>query len=153
MKSDSAKTNTAAVPNANGIPCYRHDIEDLLLSMERGEAVLPESYIYPQECKAAEFWCHIHRANAIPFFVPGDRVAVKKRNDWMLYLPSGTVCCLVMSDGIVLRRVRKVPGDDQHLEAFFVNDLENKNGEKVPIELIKSVYEILYLFRDIKPFV
>ena len=153
MKSDSAKTNTAAVPNANGIPCYRHDIEDLLLSMERGEAVLPESYIYPQECKAAEFWCHIHRANAIPFFVPGDRVAVKKRNDWKLYLPSGTVCCLVMSDGIVLRRVRKVPGDDQHLEAFFVNDLENKNGEKVPIELVKSVYEILYLFRDIKPFV
>ena len=153
MKPESSKTNDATASNANGVPCYRYDIEDLLLAMERGEAVLPESYIYPQECKAAEFWCHIHRANAVPFFVPGDRVAVKKRNDWKLYLPSGTVCCLVMSDGIVLRRVGKVPGDDQHLEAFFVNDLENKNGEKVPIELIKSVYEILYLFRDIKPFV
>lgn len=153
MKSDSAKPASVNVPNGNGIPCYRHDIEDLLLSMERGETVLPESYIYPQQCKAAEFWCHIHRSNAIPFFVPGDRVAVKKLNDWRRFLPNGTVCCLVMSDGIVLRRVRKVPGDDQNLEAFFVNDLEYRNGEKVPMELIKSVYEILYLFRDIKPFV
>jgi hypothetical protein len=58
-----------------------------------------------------------------------------------------------MSDGIVLRRVRKIPGDDLNLEAFFVNDVEYEHGEKVPVELIKSVYEILFLFRDIKPFV
>lgn len=153
MKSDSAKASTANVPNKNGIPCYRHDIEDLLLSMERGETVLPEAYIYPQDCKAAEFWCYIHRSNAQPFFVPGDRVAVKKRNDWKLYLPSGTVCCLVMTDGIVLRRVRRIAGDDQNLEAFFVNDTEYKSGERIPMELIRSVYEILYLFRDLKPFV
>ena len=153
MKSDSAKSGVTSVSNANGIPCYRHDIEDLLLSMESGEALLPESYIYPQDCKAAEFWCYIHRPNAAPFFVPGDRIAVKKRNDWKQYLPNGTVCCLVMSDGIILRRVRKVSGDDQNLEAFFVNDREYQNGEKVPVDLIKSVYEILYLFRDIKPFV
>jgi hypothetical protein len=52
-----------------------------------------------------------------------------------------------------LRRVRKIPGDDLNLEAFFVNDAEYEHGEKVPVELIKSVYEILFLFRDIKPFV
>ena len=72
--------------------------------------------------------------------------------DWKQEMQS-CFCLLMSLVGIVLRRVRKIPGDDQHLEAFFVNDLENKNGEKVPIELIKSVYEILYLFRDIKPFV
>ena len=153
MKSDSVKTGVANVPEGNGVPCYRYDIEDLLLSLERGEAVLPESYIFPQECKAAEFWCYIHRSKAKPFFVPGDRVAVKKLNDWKRYLPNGTVCCLVMSDGIVLRRVRKIPGDDLNLEAFFVNDAEYEHCEKVPVELIKSVYEILFLFRDIKPFV
>lgn len=93
-----------------------------------------------------DFWCFNNDQSLTPIIMPGDRIALKKLENWRNSLPGGYICVVVTKEYKVLRKVAVEQSDEQ-----FITFIQMEGGQpkesKVDKDSILQLYKVVGYFR------
>lgn len=150
MKSKVGATDDKSVAVVGGVPAYKEDFERVARARETGEILESDYVISLPYFNEADFWCFAGTVELTPTIRLGDCLAMKRLNTWREYLPADIICGVVMKEHVMIRRLRNIADDKEHVLLLPVDDLNTTDGETVPKELIVDLYQVVGSIRNYK---
>ncbi len=150
MKTKVGATDDKAVAAVGGVPSYRDDFEQVVRAKEAGQMLEPSYYISLPYFMDADFWCFASTSELAPTIRLGDCLAMKHLTAWREYFPNDIICGVVMKEHTMIRRLRNVAGDKEHVMLLPVDDLSAVDGETVAKNLIVDLYQVVGSIRNYK---
>ena len=150
MKTKVGATDEKSVAAVGGVLAYKDDFERVARAREAGEVLEPDYTISLPYFNDADFWCFAGTTELAPTIRLGDCLAMKQLTTWREYFPADIICGVVMKEHTVIRRLRNIAGDKEHVMLLPVGDLNATDGETVPKGLIVELYQVVGSIRNYK---
>ena len=150
MKTKVGATDEKSVAAMGGVLAYKEDFERVARARETGEVLEPDYTISLPYFNDADFWCFAGTTEMAPTIRLGDCLAMKQLTTWREYFPNDIICGVVMKEHTVIRRLRNITGDKEHVMMLPVGDMNAVDGETVPKELIVDLYQVVGSIRNYK---
>ena len=150
MKTKVGATDEKSVAAVGGVLAYKDDFERVARAREAGEVLEPDYTISLPYFNDADFWCFAGTTELAPTIRLGDCLAMKQLTTWREYFPNDIICGVVMKEHTVIRRLRNITGDKEHVMMLPVDDLNSTDGETVPKDLIVDLYQVVGSIRNYK---
>ncbi|MBO5631434.1 MAG: hypothetical protein J5965_20395 [Aeriscardovia sp.] len=150
MKTKVGATDDKTVAAVGGVLAYRDDFDRVVRAKETGEVLEPDYTISLPYFNDADFWCFAGTTELAPTIWLGDCLAMKRLSTWREYLPKDTICGVVMKEHTMIRRLRSVEGDKEHVLLLPVGDMNATDGETVAKDLIVDLYQVVGSIRNYK---
>ena len=150
MKNKIGAADEKSVAAVGGVPAYKEDFERVARAREKGEVLDPDYTISLPYFNDADFWCFAGTTELLPNIRLGDCLAMKRLTAWKDYFPSDIICGVVMKDFAMIRRLRSISGDKEHVMLLPVGDLGTAEGETVPKDIIVELYQVVGSIRNYK---
>ena len=150
MKTKVGAADNKSVAAVGGVPAYKEDFERVARAREAGEVLESDYTISLPYFNDADFWCFAGTTELLPTIRLGDCLAMKRLVTWREYFPADIICGVVMKEHTVIRRLRNIAGDKEHVMLLPVDDLNATDGETVPKGLIVELYQVVGSIRNYK---
>lgn len=138
LKAD--RTEVKEYSTAAGVPYYAVDFLagfDLVLNVQTSR---PDGYISFPHIRGAQYWVDISGKSMSPLIDPGDVIALKKVEDWMVNILYGEVYALVTDQYRTVKRIRK---SDQEGWIRLVPENPDYDPQDIPASSVISVFQVL----------
>lgn len=150
MKTKVGATDEKSVATVGGVLAYKDDFERVARAREAGEVLEPDYTISLPYFNDADFWCFAGTTELAPTIRLGDCLAMKQLTTWREYFPNDIICGVVMKEHTVIRRLRNITGDKEHVMMLPVGDMNAVDGETVPKEIVVNLYQVVGSIRNYK---
>ena len=150
MKTKVGATDEKSVAAVGGVLAYKDDFERVARAREAGEVLEPDYTISLPYFNDADFWCFAGTTELAPTIRLGDCLAMKQLTTWREYFPNDIICGVVMKEHTVIRRLRNITGDKEHVMMLPVGDMNAVDGETVPKDIVVNLYQIVGSIRNYK---
>ena len=150
MKTKVGATDEKSVAAVGGVLAYKDDFERVARAREAGEVLEPDYTISLPYFNDADFWCFAGTTELAPTIRLGDCLAMKQLTTWREYFPNDIICGVVMKEHTVIRRLRNITGDKEHVMMLPVGDMNAVDGETVPKEIVVNLYQVVGSIRNYK---
>lgn len=150
MKTKVGATDEKSVAAVGGVQAYKDDFERVARAREAGEVLEPDYTISLPYFNDADFWCFAGTTELAPTIRLGDCLAMKQLTTWREYFPNDIICGVVMKEHTVIRRLRNITGDKEHVMMLPVGDMNAVDGETVPKDIVVNLYQVVGSIRNYK---
>lgn len=150
MKTKVGATDEKSVAAVGGVLAYKDDFERVARAREAGEVLEPDYTISLPYFNDADFWCFAGTTELAPTIRLGDCLAMKQLTTWREYFPNDIICGVVMKEHTVIRRLRNITGDKEHVMMLPVGDMNAVDGETVPKDIVVNLYQVVGSIRNYK---
>ena len=150
MKTKVGATDEKSVVAVGGVLAYKDDFERVARAREAGEVLEPDYTISLPYFNDADFWCFAGTTELAPTIRLGDCLAMKQLTTWREYFPNDIICGVVMKEHTVIRRLRNITGDKEHVMMLPVGDMNAVDGETVPKDIVVNLYQVVGSIRNYK---
>ena len=150
MKTKVGATDEKSVAAVGGVLAYKDDFERVARAREAGEVLDPDYTISLPYFNDADFWCFAGTTELAPTIRLGDCLAMKQLTTWREYFPNDIICGVVMKEHTVIRRLRNITGDKEHVMMLPVGDMNAVDGETVPKDIVVNLYQVVGSIRNYK---
>ena len=150
MKTKVGATDEKSVAAVGGVLAYKDDFERVARAREAGEVLEPDYTISLPYFNDADFWCFAGTTELAPTIRLGDCLAMKQLTTWREYFPNDIICGVVMKEHTVIRRLRNITGDKEHVMMLPVGDMNAVDGETVPKDIVVNLYQVVGSIRHYK---
>lgn len=150
MKTKVGATDEKSVAAVGGVLAYKDDFERVARAREAGEVLEPDYTISLPYFNDADFWCFAGTTELAPTIRLGDCLAMKQLTSWREYFPNDIICGVVMKEHTVIRRLRNITGDKEHVMMLPVGDMNAVDGETVPKDIVVNLYQVVGSIRNYK---
>lgn len=150
MKTKVGVTDEKSVAAVGGVLAYKDDFERVARAREAGEVLEPDYTISLPYFNDADFWCFAGTTELAPTIRLGDCLAMKQLTTWREYFPNDIICGVVMKEHTVIRRLRNITGDKEHVMMLPVGDMNAVDGETVPKDIVVNLYQVVGSIRNYK---
>ena len=150
MKTKVGATDEKSVAAVGGVLAYKDDFERVARAREAGEVLEPDYTISLPYFNDADFWCFAGTTELAPTIRLGDCLAMKQLTTWREYFPNDIICGVVMKEHTVIRRLRNITGDKEHVMMLPVGDMNAVDGETIPKDIVVNLYQVVGSIRNYK---
>lgn len=126
-----------------GVPYYNVDFLGGFDLMMNDQTQHPEYRIDFKKYNEADCWCNVTGHSMEPEITHGDIIAMKKLEDWELFIPYGEVYAIVASNG--LRTIKRIgPGSSTDVFSLIPTNKSPEYGiQEIPKTMIKGIWKVL----------
>jgi hypothetical protein len=124
-----------------GVPYYDVDFINGFDLVDNEQQLQPAYYIHFQQYEKAEMWANATGQSMKPLINHGDKIAIRKLENWNIYLLYGEVYGIITDEYRTIKYVRKSKKGDDYLLLVPAN--EEFDEQDIPKSIIHSVYQIL----------
>ncbi|MGL5957955.1 MAG: S24 family peptidase [Phocaeicola sp.] len=131
------------ISHTAGVPYYNVDFLGGFDLMMNDQTQHPEYRIDFKKYNEADCWCNVTGHSMEPEITHGDIIAMKKLEDWDLFIPYGEVYAIVAKNG--LRTIKKI-GSGSNTDTFSLiptNKSPEYGTQEIPKKLVAGVWKVL----------
>ncbi|MGL4519557.1 MAG: S24 family peptidase [Phocaeicola sp.] len=131
------------ISHTTGVPYYNVDFLGGFDVMMNDQTQHPEYRIDFKKYNEADCWCNVTGHSMEPEITHGDIIAMKKLEDWELFIPYGEVYAIVASNG--LRTIKRIgPGSSTDVFSLIPTNKSPEYGtQEIPKKLVAGVWKVL----------
>lgn len=123
------------------IPYYDIDFTCSVIESYNDATNVPEQFMTIPGTEKADFCCRTSGDSMKPYLMSGDIVAMRKIEDWTMFLPLNEVYGIVTKNGLRAIKVLKKGSDEQHFTLHSYN--EEYEDQEIPKETILAVFKVV----------
>lgn len=127
--------------NGKQIPYYDIDFTCSIMETYNDEVNVPTQYVVFPGTEKADFCCRTSGDSMTPYLMSGDIVALKKVEDWAMFLPLNEVYGIVTRNGLRAIKVLRRGSDDKHFTLHSYNAAYE--DQEIPKEAILAVFKVV----------
>ena len=123
------------------IPYFDIDFTCSVIEQYNDNSYTPKNFVVIPGIEKADFCCRTSGDSMTPYIMSGDLIALKKVEDWNLFLPLNEVYGIVTKNGLRAIKVLKRGSDNEHFTLHsYNNEYEDQEIHK---ETILAVFKVI----------
>lgn len=123
------------------IPYFDIDFTCSVIEQYNDSSCTPKNFVVIPGIEKADFCCRTSGDSMTPYIMSGDLIAMKKVEDWNLFLPLNEVYGIVTKNGLRAIKVLKRGSDNEHFTLHsYNNEYEDQEIHK---EAILAVFKVI----------